>query len=380
MDRTISLTLVIKNIDGGTGTFLKQMLRIGKPIGRVSVLALEEPTFDILRKADIHYCRDKNHKEDPHGRISATRILVKELIFLGKELRQCHPDVIIAIDTHCNMLVCLVKLFYGIKSKLILTVHNNTSGVFAYKHHLFPVWLIRLAGNLLFRISSCMVGVSKGVVEDMIYNFHPLVPMYSIFYGLDVTQIRLPLQRKRSKDVPVVVTVSRLAGQKDIKTLIRATQLLLKRGIRHTLLILGDGNQKGEYEQMIRQNHLEDKIILLGWKKDIYSYLARSDIFVLSTHYEGFPFVLLEAMKAGLPIVATDVYPGPRELLRNNMYGLLTQENNYIDLADKLELLIKNKKVRKHYHHQSLLRIKDFSEHDMLEKYRQIITNAVSHI
>ena len=90
--------------------------------------------------------------------------------------------------------------------------------------------------------------------------------------------------------------------------------------------------------------------------------------------------MLLEAMKAGLPIVATDVYPGPRELLRNNMYGLLTQENNYIDLADKLELLIKNKKVRKHYHHQSLLRIKDFSEHDMLEKYRQIITNAVSHI
>jgi glycosyltransferase involved in cell wall biosynthesis len=82
-------------------------------------------------------------------------------------------------------------------------------------------------------------------------------------------------------------------------------------------------------------------------------------------------------MTVGLPVVATDVYPGPRELLGDNKYGLLARKDDSLDLADKLEMFIKNNKMRMYYHHQSLIRIKKYSEQAMLDNYRRIINWAV---
>ncbi|MBI5614089.1 glycosyltransferase [Candidatus Gottesmanbacteria bacterium] len=380
MNEGIKLTLVIKNIDGGTGTFLKQILNIGKPVEIISILALEEQNFFPIGVCNIKYCRRKNIKYDPLGRISATKILLKEFLFIAKELSHTKPDVIIAIDTHCNLLVSLVKLIFKIKSKLILSIHNNTSGVFAFKHHLFPVWFIRLSGKLLFGVASCIIGVSKGVTKDIIHNFDPTIPVYTIYYGLNFLPAHLLTDQLPSDDrkifdgsIPTIITVSRLAGQKDISTLLNACEFLSSKKMKYKLIIVGDGKQKNEFIEMVKKKNLEKTIHFLGWKSNIYPYLKHSDIFVLSTHYEGFPFVLLEAMKAGLPIISTDVSFGPRELLRQDEFGLLTKPGDSTDMSEKISSLLTNQKLRKHYKEKSLSRIEDFTESKMLERYRKII-------
>ncbi|HLE49174.1 MAG TPA: glycosyltransferase [Patescibacteria group bacterium] len=379
--RGIHLAIVIKNIDGGTGTFLRQMVKIGKPIDKISVLALEEPTYIPLKKPGVIYCRHKNNKDEPNGLLPVLTILTKEFSFLAKELKKTKPDVILSIDTHCNMLVCLIKLIVNPKSRLILTIHNNISGVFKYKQHLFPIWLIRFSGHLLFKLSSCMVGVSKGVTGNIIDNFHPTVPVHTIYYGLDPKPIkklikqRLSLSETRlfSPKTPSIVTVSRLAGQKDVRTLIWASIKLFKRGVDHNLVIVGDGKEKNDFIKLIKKFKLSKKIHILGWKKNIYPYLKRSDVFVLSTHYEGFPYVLLEAMVVGLPIVSTNVDFGPKEMLANGKYGLLSAADDPDDLSDKIELLINKPDIRSRLYLKSRERIKDFTEEKMLQKYRNLI-------
>ena len=283
MNRKVSLAIVIKNIDGGTGTFLKQILGIGRPIQKISIIALEEPSFHIFNIPNVMYCRSKKNKKEPKGRISAGLILLKEFIFLSRHLRSIDPDVIIAIDTHCNILVCLVKLFIHIRSKLILTFHNSISGVFAHKHYLFSPWLIRVFGRLFFRLSSSMIGVSRGVTEDVVKNFHLPWLVHTIYYGLNsITPHNVShysvLKNERHmfpKNVPVVVTISRLAGQKDVDTLIRASIYLFSRSVNHRLLIIGDGKQKEEFKKMIRQSHLANRIFLLRVEKECLSIFSQ---------------------------------------------------------------------------------------------------------
>lgn len=382
----LHLTVVIKNIDGGTGTFLRQILKIGKPFKKISVIALSKPKFKTLKNIDVTYFRYKNYNGVPNGRISAAKIFLREFLFLAKTLKASNSDIVLAIDTHCNILISLVKLTTNIRSKLTLTFHNNNSGVFHYKHNLFPVWLIRITGNILFRTASCIIGVSRGVSKDVRENFKPAIPVHTIHYGLDLDRVNKLLNKKIDNNgnrifklkIPTVLTVSRLAGQKDVKTLLNASIKLFSRGVEHKLIIAGDGDERKQFLKIISKNKLENKISLLGWKQNIFPYLKRSDIFVLSTHYEGFPFVLLEAMSAQIPIVATNIDYGPSELLGNNKFGLLVKHEDANDLADKIELLINKPELRKEFQKKSKVRIKQFTEENMLKKYNKIITSILT--
>jgi len=126
------------------------------------------------------------------------------------------------------------------------------------------------------------------------------------------------------------------------------------------LIIIGDGPLRNELEQLIEKLALKDEVLLMGLRKNPYKYMAKSDIFVLSSKYEGFPIVLLEALACGLPIISTDCETGPREILDNGHYGLLVDKNNFDDLTNKMLLLAKNKDLMKKYSILSLERAQYF--------------------
>ena len=102
-------------------------------------------------------------------------------------------------------------------------------------------------------------------------------------------------------------------------------------------MILGDGPLRSELEALIIELGLEDVVSLLGYVENPLKYFARADVFVLSSHVEGLPNVLVEAMMCGCTPVSTDCPTGPREVLHDGKYGYLVPVRDPVAMAIGIE-------------------------------------------
>ena len=172
---------------------------------------------------------------------------------------------------------------------------------------------------------------------------------------------------------PVFITIARLTAQKAIEDLINAFRKFSKKVPDGKLFIVGDGPSKKELVDLTKKLQLEQKIQFTGWVNNIKPYLKKSNIFVLSSIREGLPYVLLEAISQGKPIISTNAPYGPSEILDNGKYGMLVPVNNIEHLGKAMIKLGTNKSLYNKFAHLSLERSSDFSENKMLEKYKKII-------
>lgn len=140
-----------------------------------------------------------------------------------------------------------------------------------------------------------------------------------------------------------IVSIGRLAGQKNFPALIAAAALLPAGAAR--IRILGDGPQRELLESLIATHGLEETVELVGEVSNVRDYLAQADIFVLSTHYEGMPLAVLEAMASGLPSVVSAV-SGLHEIVVEGRSGLLVEPDDPAALAAALMRLIDDRHLR----------------------------------
>ncbi|MEZ5628307.1 MAG: glycosyltransferase, partial [Rhodocyclaceae bacterium] len=122
--------------------------------------------------------------------------------------------------------------------------------------------------------------------------------------------------------VPLVLAAGRLTEQKDFPTLVRAFAVL-RRAQPARLVILGDGRQRKKLEALAAELGVADDIDLPGFTPNPYAWMAKANLFVLSSAWEGSPNVLTEALALGVPSVATDCPSGPREVLAGGRFGAL---------------------------------------------------------
>jgi glycosyltransferase involved in cell wall biosynthesis len=168
---------------------------------------------------------------------------------------------------------------------------------------------------------------------------------------------------------PVVTMVARLVLQKDPLTLLRAWQL--SKG-NNVLMIVGDGELRGEVSRFISSNGLIQSVILAGERKDIPEILAASDAFVLSSRWEGLPYTIIEAMIAELPVVATRV-GGVPELVEDGVTGFLVPPGDTGALAEALQNILDDSEVRHRMGHAGREKaLREFSLDDMLRRTRQV--------
>jgi glycosyltransferase involved in cell wall biosynthesis len=138
--------------------------------------------------------------------------------------------------------------------------------------------------------------------------------------------------------------VGRFAEQKNPKLLVNAFQLLFRERRDIQLLMIGQGALEPEIKELVRQMELEDRIHFPGFQQNPFAYIARSDLFVLSSIYEGRPTVLIEALALGVNVVSTDCPNGPDEILGHGEYGWLAENNNVVSLANAINTALANKK------------------------------------
>ena len=118
-------------------------------------------------------------------------------------------------------------------------------------------------------------------------------------------------------------------------------------------------------------------IIFTGWVQNVNSLLQNASIFVLSSHREGFPYTILEAMYHSVPIVATDIEYGPSEALQHGKFGILIPPKDIQAMKEAFIKLLSSDSTYADYKHRSTLGSKMFSEEKMLKQYNTLITQLV---
>jgi glycosyltransferase involved in cell wall biosynthesis len=143
-----------------------------------------------------------------------------------------------------------------------------------------------------------------------------------------------------------IVAAGRLVPQKGFDVLIKAHAKLIKRSFDHKLIILGDGNLRDELQELARGLGVSDSVVFEGYVVDPSVYFKNATVFVLSSRFEGLGMVILEAMMAGAPVVATDCPYGPAEILENGKYGILVPPEDVNALAAAIERLLLDSGLR----------------------------------
>ncbi len=170
----------------------------------------------------------------------------------------------------------------------------------------------------------------------------------------------------------VIVNVSCFKPQKNILEFIRIAAELSSRFNNLKFLLVGDGEKRSEIEKMINEKCLEKKFILTGWQKNTAKYLKISDIFCLTSLWEGMPRAILEAYSCGLPVVTAD-NDGTNEAVSHNISGFLYKNGEIQKAIEYLEKLILNPSLRKQFADKGFSEIKnEFSLKKMLINLEKI--------
>jgi glycosyltransferase involved in cell wall biosynthesis/peptidoglycan/xylan/chitin deacetylase (PgdA/CDA1 family) len=207
-----------------------------------------------------------------------------------------------------------------------------------------PYYLIM--DNLTSLFNQKVIAVSHAVKRDLMEQGVDPKRIVVVQNGIDLTRGRRNNQNtkgklKRNGKNPIVGTITRLSPQKDIPTFLKMAALVIKDVPKTQFLIVGDGEKRKELQDLAEKLGLGDHVRFLGYRKDVPDLLKTFDIFALSSLWEGLPIVILEAMAAEKPVVATAV-DGVAEVVEHGKTGLLAEPKRPDLLAKFAIELIRN--------------------------------------
>lgn len=167
-------------------------------------------------------------------------------------------------------------------------------------------------------------------------------------------------------------SVGKIEPVKAFDRLARIHKQLLEEGINNKVYLLGDGSQKSEISVFLKQNHLENTFIFLGYKTNPYKYVSKCDLFVCSSISEGFSTAATEALIVGTPVCTVEV-SGMREMLgEHNEYGVVT-ENSEEALYEGIKSLLTDSEKLARYKKQAQIRGKDFSTENTVKAVEEML-------
>jgi len=298
------------------------------------------------------------------------------------------------------------KYFKYFLCLILLTkeIFTNDAVVFSFQANIYAIIVCKIFNTkIIVRSNSSPSGWNKNPIKNFIFKYflkksnEIIVNSYLFKKELDkkfntnAKVILNPLNKseilkKSKKKVNIsffkknslnIINIARFTDQKDHLTLLKAINRI-KSKIDIKLLIIGYGPNKKLIKEFINKKNLNDKVCLLNYKKNPYPYLKKSQLFILSSKYEGLPNVLLEAMVLKKFIISTNCPTGPKEILQNGKFGELIKIGDSKSLSKKI-LNFSNKK--KFYQKKALLGYNNLKTYDYSKnchKYFSIINKYLT--
>lgn len=324
-------------------------------------------------------------------------VLVKELnvshikyafFKLIKYFRQERPNIFVSFLSHVNVISGLAKIFSRTKTKLIIserTTFSHTPEITKdTKNRLLAFFFLKPLVKFTYPLTDAIVCVSKGVAED-ISRFLPSskINKVRVIYNPIVSDELYNLADQpveyfwfSNQKIPIILAVGRLTKAKDYPTLLRAFALICKQKKAH-LVILGEGEERKNLENLVHKLNLSESVALLGFQKNPYKFMKRVSVFVLSSKREGFPNVLVEAMTCGVPVVSTNCQSGPNEIIKDGENGILVPIGDEKALAKAILKVLNSHSLRQKFSAEGKKRAQDFTVEKSVKEYEKLFQEVL---
>lgn len=272
----------------------------------------------------------------------SSRRTLTAVLPLATYLRREKPYALIAAPDHANLVAVWGRILADSPTRVVITHHIHPT----LSIHNTPKLQEKMYPTLLRAFQpwvDCMVAVSQGVANDLASLAHLPRESICVVYNPIVTQDLVDLTFAPINhpwfyegEPPVILAAGRLVAQKDYPTLLKAFAVLRERRVAR-LIILGEGKERKKLQILIRELGIQDDVELPGFSGCPYAFMSRSRVFALSSAWEGFGNVLVEALACGTQVVSTDCPSGPAEILDYGTFGRLVAVGDYSALADAIE-------------------------------------------
>jgi len=271
-----------------------------------------------------------------------TRRVLNDIGPIARYLRCARPDVLLSSLNHNNIVALLAKFWVGGATRVIICQHNalsrETAELGGWKYAVVPRCYHALAP-----VAAGIVAVSEGVAEDLAATCRIARRRITTITNPVITadfaaRAMQPAGHPWFDDpgVPVYLAAGRMVAQKDHATLLRAFALHSADGRPARLMILGDGPLRDELAGLARSLGIAERVAMPGFVANPLPFMRQATAFVLTSRYEGFGNVLVEALGVGTPVVSVDCPFGPAEILAGGRYGRLVAIGDIAGLAQAL--------------------------------------------
>lgn len=259
---------------------------------------------------------------------------------LVRYLRQARPTALLAAMWPLTVMAPIAARLAGFKGSVVVSEHNTLTIQYGSRSWLHRM-IMRMTMRRCYPLADARIGVSRGVRDDLaglaglapdritvIHNPIRAMPPASGWARRQAEEL-WPATSKR------ILTVGSLKDQKNHPLLLQAFAQLPKGSA--SLLLLGQGRNEATLRRLAAKLGIDDHVVFGGFHTDPAPFYETADLFVLSSDYEGFGNVIVEALACGLPVVSTDCPSGPAEILGNGRYGRLTPVGDAKALAQAMQ-------------------------------------------
>lgn len=311
----------------------------------------------------INYYAD-DYKSKFQSLISNIKIF-KHWRLLQKAINQIKPDVIVSVGQSEKYILPFLRT----KAIKIREIHFNSN----YREFTYQTqWIGKLIQFLDLKINTR--GYDKVILlteEDKKDNFANNNKFTAIHNPLTTRKLEYYKRREKKN----VIAVGRLVLQKNFISLIRAWALIATQIPDWHLNIIGEGPERERLQNEINQLHLEKFITLKGFSNEVDKELEQSSISVITSVYEGFGLVILEAMAMGLPVISYTFPYGPRDIIENGTNGFLVPNQDEQALSARILDLVQNEELRNRMGQAALKRTYDFDISLIVQKWMTLFYN-----
>ena len=328
-----------------------EIINIGKRIG--------EEKYRINSDINIKYVgiehKHSNNKIKLIINLFNMYIKLKKFIKLQSKRNE---SVIIGIGTGISYLLPYV---YNNKYKLIGTQHNPVS------HNK----IVDIFRRLTIKKMDHYVVLDKDTKNDMENNCK--------LKGINVipNPLTIKINEKSKLNSKTVLAVGRLTKQKGFDLLLESWKIVASEHNDWNLVIVGEGEEYESLNNKIKSIGIEASVSIKPFTREIQEHYKNSSIFVLSSRYEGFGLVVLEAQAFGLPVVAFDCPTGPRNIINDGVDGYLVENENIEELSEKISMLIKDKNIRSEVGQNAIKNSDRFKIENIINKWENLINSNI---
>ncbi|UTE77500.1 glycosyltransferase family 4 protein [Rossellomorea sp. KS-H15a] len=332
------IVLISETLSGGVRKHLVDLMEnIDKDKYEVYLLYSEKRADKVFwnKIEHLNSLKIKMYNIENFDRDISLKSDIKGFIRIFNTIKRIDPDVVHCHSSKAGALGRVAAKILGVK-KIIYTPHAymfqnpNTNKVKKTAFMLLEKYLSKIT-NLTLNVSEGerKVALQKGVIKESDSKV--------IFNGVNPLQKNNNSQNKH--DTLWVGTIGRMDDQKDPFTFLEIAKTLIPKYPNLKFAYVGDGIHYDEMKRQISKDMLGERLLLFGFQDNPTQYLNTFDIFISTSLYEGFPYSLLEALSASLPIVATNV-TGNNEIVVDGKNGYLFEPKNISEAVAKIEKII----------------------------------------